>query len=250
MSKTQDKTNTTEAGSAQDDLCYPVLTPFKWRGIVVRPPAYIQLSAEDAAPLLKMELIGEDAALAPEPENTAIDPVHLVGSSFQGVTFTLDDGSVVTLADVAQKALLDSGLSVDDWFSQPQEVRDEYVQAAIAALRDAANPSETTNTDDDDATAITAAGQQDQASGGEDQSVAGDATELQGAHSAETESQANTGGGDAAAVDQLGEVGEAAPGGQSTAGEAVKDASQEAAAKTSEAAQTTTPAKTTKAAKK
>ena len=88
---------------------------------------------------------------------------------------------------------------------------------------------------------------------------------MQGAHSAETESQTNTGGGDVAAVDQPGEVGEAAPGGESTAGEAVKDSHQadaspesivvNAVGENADAVQAALakpakPAKTTKAAKK
>jgi len=52
------------------DLCYPVLTPFKFHGVIVKPPAYVQMSA-DEAPLYQAAGVigGEDtAALPPEPE--------------------------------------------------------------------------------------------------------------------------------------------------------------------------------------
>ena len=45
------------------DLCYPILTPFKFQGVVVKPPAFIQLSDEEAEPLIADGVIGGDAAL-------------------------------------------------------------------------------------------------------------------------------------------------------------------------------------------
>ena len=45
------------------DLCYPILTPFKFQGVVVKPPAFIQLSDEEAEPLIAAGVIGGDAAL-------------------------------------------------------------------------------------------------------------------------------------------------------------------------------------------
>lgn len=57
------------------DMCYPVLTPFKFKGQVIKPPAFVQMSAEQAAPYLAEKVIGEEAALPPEPldETTAPD---------------------------------------------------------------------------------------------------------------------------------------------------------------------------------
>jgi hypothetical protein len=48
------------------DLCYPALTPFKFKGNIVKPPAFVQMSADEAAPYLAAQVIGEDAALPPE----------------------------------------------------------------------------------------------------------------------------------------------------------------------------------------
>lgn len=59
---------------ASTDLCYPVLTPFKFKGQVVKPPAFVQMSAEQAAPYLAEQVIGEDAALPPEPLDKTIAP--------------------------------------------------------------------------------------------------------------------------------------------------------------------------------
>ena len=48
--------NTPKAGAG---LYYPVLTPFKRRGNIIKPPASLQLSADDAAPYLAAQVIGE-----------------------------------------------------------------------------------------------------------------------------------------------------------------------------------------------
>lgn len=48
------------------DLCYPILTPFKFEDVIVKPPAFIQLSDEEAAPLIAAGVISDDAALSPD----------------------------------------------------------------------------------------------------------------------------------------------------------------------------------------
>ena len=45
--------------NADADLFYPVLTPFKHKGNIVKPPAFLQLSAYDAEPCLTAQVIGE-----------------------------------------------------------------------------------------------------------------------------------------------------------------------------------------------
>lgn len=52
------------------DLCYPVLTPFKFRGVVIKPPVFVQMSADEAQAYQAAGVLGgEDvAALPPEPE--------------------------------------------------------------------------------------------------------------------------------------------------------------------------------------
>ena len=44
---------------AGTDLFYPVLTPTKHKGKIVKPPVFLQLSADDAAPYLAAQVIGE-----------------------------------------------------------------------------------------------------------------------------------------------------------------------------------------------
>lgn len=55
---------------SQPNLCYPVLVPFKFRGFVAKPPAYIQMDAEEARPYQDAGVLGDEdvACLAPEPE--------------------------------------------------------------------------------------------------------------------------------------------------------------------------------------
>lgn len=52
------------------DLCYPVLTPFKFGRVIVKPPALIQMSAEEARAYQAAGVLGgeEDASLPPDPE--------------------------------------------------------------------------------------------------------------------------------------------------------------------------------------
>lgn len=50
------------------NLCYPVLTPFKLCGVIVKPPAFIQMDAEEAREYQDAGVLGgEDVAgLLPE----------------------------------------------------------------------------------------------------------------------------------------------------------------------------------------
>ena len=45
--------------NAGTDLFYPVLTPTKHEGKIVKPPAFLQMSADDAAPYLAAQVMGE-----------------------------------------------------------------------------------------------------------------------------------------------------------------------------------------------
>lgn len=58
------------------DLCYLVLTPIKFQGMVIKPPRFMQLTAEEAEPMIAAGLIAADAALSLEEAATAsIDTV-------------------------------------------------------------------------------------------------------------------------------------------------------------------------------
>lgn len=52
----------------QIDYCYEVLTTIKFRGQVIKPPAHIQLSDAEAAPLIAKGYIGADQVLPPSGE--------------------------------------------------------------------------------------------------------------------------------------------------------------------------------------
>lgn len=54
------------------ELCYPVLTPFKFEGVIVKPPAFIQLSEEEAAPYIADEVLGADSVELPDDASAVI----------------------------------------------------------------------------------------------------------------------------------------------------------------------------------
>lgn len=62
------------------DLCYPVLTPFKFRRVVVKPPAFVQMSAAEARPYQAAGVLGNEdsAALPPEGDDGANDSAPVV----------------------------------------------------------------------------------------------------------------------------------------------------------------------------
>lgn len=49
------------------EYLYPVLSPIKFRGTVVKPPSFVQLNEAEAAPLIADKLVGAEASLLPEP---------------------------------------------------------------------------------------------------------------------------------------------------------------------------------------
>lgn len=52
--------------TTKPQLCYPVLTPFKLRGVVVKPPAFIQLETDEAREYQAAGVLGgEDVASLP-----------------------------------------------------------------------------------------------------------------------------------------------------------------------------------------
>ncbi|MFA5589801.1 MAG: hypothetical protein WDA70_03660 [Lysobacteraceae bacterium] len=47
-------------------LCYPVLMPFKFRGVIAKPPAFVQLAADQARQYQDAGVLGgEDVACLP-----------------------------------------------------------------------------------------------------------------------------------------------------------------------------------------
>jgi hypothetical protein len=54
-------------------LCFPVLTPFKFRGVIVKPPAFVQMERDEARPYFYAGVIGteQDSALVPDAEAEA-----------------------------------------------------------------------------------------------------------------------------------------------------------------------------------
>ncbi len=48
------------------DLCYPVLTPFKFEGVIIKPPVFIQLTADEAEEYIQAGVIDADGALPPD----------------------------------------------------------------------------------------------------------------------------------------------------------------------------------------
>lgn len=58
----------------------------------------------------------------------------LVGSSTQPASFTLADGTVLSLGDVVAKAQTSSGLSVDDWNAQLPADREAHIQLEVDTL--------------------------------------------------------------------------------------------------------------------
>lgn len=60
---------------------YPVLTPIKRAGKLIKPPALIELSAEEAAPLQAGRLIGGQAAQVPEDDTTTDSQAGAAGNT-------------------------------------------------------------------------------------------------------------------------------------------------------------------------
>lgn len=57
--------------TAATDFFYPVLTPFKFKGTAVKPPAFVQMSADEAEPYLAAQVIGKESVLPPEVDDEA-----------------------------------------------------------------------------------------------------------------------------------------------------------------------------------
>lgn len=50
--------------------CYPVLTPFKFRGVTLKE-GFVQLTTEEAAPYLSAGVVGDDVCFPPEASEAA-----------------------------------------------------------------------------------------------------------------------------------------------------------------------------------
>ena len=72
------------------DLCYPVLTPIKFKGNIVKPPAFVQMSADEAAPYLAEQLIGVDAALLPEHDLAFIEAQRIEDEHLEAEAAAVD----------------------------------------------------------------------------------------------------------------------------------------------------------------
>lgn len=58
---------------SKPDLFYQTLTPFKFRGCVIKPPAFVQMSAEEARPYQAAGVVSDEGA---EYELPAGDDEH------------------------------------------------------------------------------------------------------------------------------------------------------------------------------
>jgi hypothetical protein len=80
------------------DLCYPVLTPFKFKGNIVKPPALVQMSADEAAPYLAAQVIGEDAAFPPEHDLAFTDAREFTRAELALAATNVDAANAIELA--------------------------------------------------------------------------------------------------------------------------------------------------------
>lgn len=85
--------------SKTTDLCYPVLTPIKLTGPVIKPPCLVQLSAEDAAPLIAQGLIGADGSPPPDEASTP-NTTTTKSATAAGGGSTASEGSLAVAAKV------------------------------------------------------------------------------------------------------------------------------------------------------
>ena len=53
----------TDPNPPQTDLCYPVLTPIKFRGVIIKPPCLLQLSEDEAKPMIDAGLLDPNGDL-------------------------------------------------------------------------------------------------------------------------------------------------------------------------------------------
>jgi hypothetical protein len=92
--------------SKTTDLCYPVLTPIKLTGPIIKPPCLVQLSAEDAAPLIAQGLIGADGSPPPDEASDTSTPntTTMKSSTAAGGGSAAGEGSPAVAAKVVKPA--------------------------------------------------------------------------------------------------------------------------------------------------
>lgn len=66
MATRKSNKKTAEATEQAPTALYEVLTPFKFRGAPVKPPAWIELTAEEAAPYQAAGVLGTEPGEVPE----------------------------------------------------------------------------------------------------------------------------------------------------------------------------------------
>lgn len=49
-------------------LCYPIREPFKFRGVTVKPPAFVQMGRDEAKPYIAAGVIGDEDVACPVPD--------------------------------------------------------------------------------------------------------------------------------------------------------------------------------------
>jgi hypothetical protein len=60
-----------EAAHQEPTAAWEVLSPFKFRGAVVKPPAWIELTAEEAAPYQAAGVLGTEPGEVPDTDESA-----------------------------------------------------------------------------------------------------------------------------------------------------------------------------------
>lgn len=100
MSKKSSKANTLPADeptplvdeTIPPTALYEVLSPFKLRGAVVKPPVWIELTAEEAAPYQAAGVLGSEPGVAPE------NPEGENGTEADGGTVAAGDAAAADAA--------------------------------------------------------------------------------------------------------------------------------------------------------
>ena len=113
---------------SQTNLCYPVLAPFKFQGFIAKPPAFIQMDADEARQYQEAGVLGDEemACLAPESEDEGNG--HLGESGKDESSDRATDGAL----DPAASQTAPAGVSGD---GKPAKAAQPRAPAKAAAPR-------------------------------------------------------------------------------------------------------------------
>lgn len=110
---------------------------------------YLNATEEEKADVVAF-MIGEPPAGAIDAEENLIedeesddDVSGLIGSSIQPSTFTLRDGTILSLGDIVRAAVENSGLTNKKWNEADQDTREHFISEVVAGL-DLQEPAEDT----------------------------------------------------------------------------------------------------------